>query len=340
MGKLLPRSYFFFRNDHNLSFLLLTLAVWWSGIAGRDLYLLPGLAFITLLGINAYRNEPVHGQFDDLSTRFFSHRFVLGFLVFQGFIFFIFTILKYYSFSWNAWDVGNHSNMLYNISQGEFYSSILGVHNLADHFSVSMSPLALLYMLEPSTHWMTLAKTTAYISVPIFLYRIRMQTGIKPGTAIRDTALISCAWLLFYAPALNSLYYEFQPSSLALPFVLYAFLCLQREHWIRFGLTMVFLLGFKEHLGSVWIGLGIYLMLSTPRKKLGLFLVAAGALVVYLVMFQVMQYFRNYEASWSMGVAPFEDIPKKLVYLFKLLAPLGFLPLIHWRLGILAAPAV
>ena len=41
-----------------------------------------------------------------------------------------------------------------------------------------------------------------------------------------------------------------------------------------------------------------------------------------------------------MPFGPFVDIPGKLIYLFKILMPLGFLPLIFWRFGIIAGPAI
>ena len=53
-----------------------------------------------------------------------------------------------------------------------------------------------------------------------------------------------------------------------------------------------------------------------------------------------MPYFRNFEESWSMPFGPFQDIPGKLIYLFKILIPLGFLPLIFWRFGVIAGPAI
>ena len=146
--------------------------------------------------------------------------------------------------------------------------------------------------------------------------------------------------MLFYAPALNSLYYEFQPSALAPPFILYAFLCFQRKQWFVFWIVMIVLLGFKEHLGAVWIGFGCYMVLSTPFKKTGFFLIVAGIIAIYLIMFQVMPFFRNYEASWSMVIGPFQDIQAKLIYLFKILIPFAFLPVIHWRFGIMAGPAI
>ena len=103
---------------------------------------------------------------------------------------------------------------------------------------------------------------------------------------------------------------------------------------------MIILLGFKEHLGAVWIGFGCYMVLLTTYKKTGLFLIAAGIVAIYLIIFQLMPYFRNYEESWSMAIGPFQDIPAKLVYILKILIPLYFLPVIFWRIGILAGPAI
>ena len=103
---------------------------------------------------------------------------------------------------------------------------------------------------------------------------------------------------------------------------------------------MIVILGFKENLGAVWIGFGCFMVLATPNKKMGFFLISGGIISIYLIMFHVMPYFRNFEESWSMPVGPFQDIPGKLIYLFKILIPLGFLPLIFWRFGIIAGPAI
>ena len=53
-----------------------------------------------------------------------------------------------------------------------------------------------------------------------------------------------------------------------------------------------------------------------------------------------MPFYRNYEDSWSMVIGPFQDIPEKIVYLIKILIPFGFIPLIFWRFGIIAGPAI
>ena len=317
----------------------ITLILWWLGIAGRDIYLLPAIVF---LGICIFQIRK--GEFSNNSINWINDysnkRCLIAFYWIHVGLYLLTTILKYYSFRWNIWDVGSYSNMLFNISQGRFYSSYLGSHNWADHFTPSLSPLSLFYSLAPSTHWLTLAKTIAYLSVPLLIYKICRESFQNKERAWSVTIILGAAWMLFYAPALNSLYYEFQPSALAPPFILYAFLCFQRKQWLRFWLTMFVLLGFKEHLGAVWIGFGCFMVLATPNKKMGFILISGGIISIYLIMFQVMPYFRNYEESWSMALGPFQDIPKKLIYLFNILIPLGFLPLIFWRFGIMAGPAI
>ncbi len=316
-----------------------TVLVWWSGLAGRDFYLLPALIFLGFCVYQIQTKQPPKITTKWIKSSYSKHWLVTLFLV-HVVLYLVTTILKYYSFRWNIWDVGNFSNMLYNISQGRFYSSYLGSHNWADHFWPSMSPLALLYLWIPSTHWVTLTKTIAYLSVPLLICKICRESFQNKEQAWSVTVILGAAWMLFYAPALNSLYYEFQPSALAPPFILYAFLCFQRKQWLRFWLTMFVLLGFKEHLGAVWIGFGCFMVLATPNKKMGFFLIVGGIISIYLIMFQVMPYYRNYEDSWSMALGPFQDIPKKLIYLFKILIPLGFLPLIFLRFGIIAGPAI
>jgi len=328
-----------FTQNLTLSWLAITLLVWWIGIAGRDLFLLPALIFIGIYSYHLWKKQAFK-----ISTKWINSpsgkRWLISLFLVHVLLYLAITLLKYYSFRWNVWDVGGFSNQLYNISQGSFYSSYLGSHNWADHFSPSMSPLALLYLLTPSTHWVTVAKAVAYLSVPLLIFKICQEAFQSKEQAWCATVILGVAWLLFYAPAINSFYYEFQSSALAPPFILYGFLNYQRKQWLRFWLSMIILLGFKEHLGSVWIGFGCYMVLVTTNKKTGLFLIAAGIVAIYLVMFQVMPYFRNYEESWSMPIGPFQDIPAKLLYIFKILIPLSFLPVLFWRTGILAGPAI
>ena len=92
-------------------------------------------------------------------------------------------------------------------------------------------------------------------------------------------------------------------------------------------------------MGVVLIGFGLF-GIGQSRYSSGFILAGIGLLVTYLMIFQVMPYFRDYQAFGNTHIAPFQDLLGKAIYLVKLLWPLCFLPLIYWRYGVLAAPAI
>jgi hypothetical protein len=57
-----------------------------------------------------------------------------------------------------------------------------------------------------------------------------------------------------------------------------------------------------------------------------------------------MPYYRNYAPAWTTGnienISLFNDVLGKSIYLAKLLIPFGFLPIIYWKYGIIAGPAI
>ena len=294
---------FFKKNKIGLNFLIVGILVWWSGLAGRDLYMAPvlmGLLIMTFQVWNAKVFQEIFGCGDSVQTQT-PPRTLMCLLFFHGFLLAMTAIFKQYSYQWNIWDVGIYSNILFNISNGEFFSSYYQSHNWADHFTPSMSFISLLYWLYPSTHWMTLSKVLAFIISPLIIWKICCNIFQHKNHAYFFGVVLGLYWLFFYAPIVNSLYFAFHPSALAAPAIFYAFLCLKNKKWLQLAFTLLFLIGLKEHLGSVWIGFGLYMILNTPHKKSGTFLVISGTFIIVLVMWVVMPYFRNYEPHWATG---------------------------------------
>jgi len=102
---------------------------------------------------------------------------------------------------------------------------------------------------------------------------------------------------------------------------------------------MLFLLGLKEHMGVILIGFGLF-RIAQKNYSTGLIFAVLGTLITYLMIFHIMPFFRDYQVFGNTQIAPFQDLPGKTHYLLKLLCPLGFLPLVFWRYGILALPAI
>ena len=327
----------------------LTFITWWSGIAGASLYAIPSLL---LVGFSIY--AIIKGQYFLIITKLYNNykewisfqkykKMILAIFALQSFLWFSYVILKYYSFNLFTLDAGYHSNILYNISNGDFFSSVFNMHNLGEHFTLSMSFIALFYKLVPSINWMMGFKIIAYLS-SVYLIFLIIKDELKEYHKYWMVFIVfAVMWLFLYRPIINTVRYEFQASCLAPPFILMSFLFLKKEKWIPFVFTMIFLLGFKEHLGSVWIGFGCYKILKNPRNISGYIILMIGVLSIYLIMFEIKSYFRGTTSGYNDVnlIAPFKDIGEKIFYfLIYLLSPLMFLPLIFWKNGIMAMPAI
>lgn len=327
----------------------LTFITWWSGIAGASLYAIPSLL---LVGFSIY--AIIKGQYFLIITKLYNNykewisfqkykKMILAIFALQSFLWFSYVILKYYSFNLFTLDAGYHSNILYNISNGDFFSSVFNMHNLGEHFTLSMSFIAVFYKLVPSINWMMGFKIIAYLS-SVYLIFVIIKDELKEYQKYWMVFIVfAVMWLFLYRPIINTVRYEFQASCLAPPFILMSFLFLKKEKWIPFVFTMIFLLGFKEHLGSVWIGFGCYKILKNPRNISGYIILMIGVLSIYLIMFEIKSYFRGTTSGYNDVnlIAPFKDIGEKIFYfLIYLLSPLMFLPLIFWKNGIMAMPAI
>ena len=312
----------------------ISLIVWMLGIGGSDLYALPALIGIIIL----FREIIIIDRpLPFIPLSFNNSLFIILYLLLI-LIVLAKTLLSLYSFRWNIFDVGSYSSVVFNFSKGLNYNSFLQIPATADHFTPSLALFAPLYWIEATVHWLTFAKALSYLSIPLVVY---YWLADKTESNFRFT--LSCLFglwmLMLYKPAVRSGFFEFSPSSLAPPFIILSFLLMEKRRWFLFSLTMIFLIGLKEHMGVVLIGFGLFGIVQS-RYSSGFILAGIGFLVTYLMIFQVMPYFRDYQAFGNTHIAPFHDLPGKAIYLVKLLWPLCFLPLIYWRYGVLAAPAI
>ena len=331
---------------HGLRWFILAILVWWSGLAGRDLYLAVVLVGMLIMTYNISRANSFKNIFIDIDTfkDWFSTQKLFWLLFLQGTVLAATAVFKLYSFQWNIWDVGIYSDIIFNTSKGNFYSSYNLSHNWGDHFTPSMSFLSIFYWIYPSSHWMTLSKVLAIIVCPLLIWKICENVFVGKKQVYYVGLTLSLFWLFFYAPIVNSSYFAFHPSSLAAPAIFYSFLCLQKKEWWRLVLIFIFLIGLKEHLASVIIGFGLYMILNNYQKKSGVLLVIIGISVIVIIMWFIMPYYRNFGPAWTTGnienISLLNDLIGKLIYLNKLLIPFAFLPIIFWRYGIIAGPAI
>ncbi|MBF0238804.1 MAG: DUF2079 domain-containing protein [SAR324 cluster bacterium] len=322
--------------------------IWWLGPGGDDLFLLPVLFWFVYSMSLLQQNQTVVMAHSiklmmDWCVSASGKRKLILVLILQSLVWLCFSILKYYSFQLHIWDSGIYSNILYNLSRGDFYLSYFNEHNLADHFTPSLWVLAPLYKIYPSIHWLMLAKTLAYVFTPVLFYRLSHLIYRSENKAWLVSLFLGSLWLLFYTPVVSSMRYEFQVTSLAPPAIVYSMICVQQRHWLRFWGSMVFILGLKESTGSVWIGIGIFMIVNRQNIKTGWLLFVGGIVAMIAIMFYVMPFFNHFQIvdkSPERMINLFFHWDQKLIYSIKLIYPLAGLPLFYWKKGILAGPAI
>jgi len=314
--------------------LWISLILWMLGIVGPDIYVLPLLIGLILLFKELIINDK-HLPF--ISTSF-NHSIVKTFYILLVLIVLAKTLLSLYSFRWNIFDVGSYSSVVYNLSNGLNFNSFLQIPATADHFTVSLAIFVPLYWLGATVHWLTFAKALSYLSVPLVVFLwLKNKTDKNWGFVV--SFLFGLWILMLYKPAVRSSFFEFSPSSLAPPFIILSFMLMEKSRWFLFTITMLFLLGLKEHMGVILIGFGLF-GIAQKNYRTGLIIAVFGLLITYLMIFHIMPFFRDYQAFGNTQIAPFHDLPGKAYYLLKLLCPVGFLPIVFWRYGILALPAI
>ena len=84
-----------------LLWLWITLLVWWSGLAGRDFFLVPALIFVGIYTYQIWNKKP-----SIITTKWtnssYAKRWLISLFLVHVVLNLVITILKYYSFSWNV----------------------------------------------------------------------------------------------------------------------------------------------------------------------------------------------------------------------------------------------
>ena len=95
-------------------------------------------------------------------------------------------------------------------------------------------------------------------------------------------------------------------------------------------------------MGIVPLGFGCYLVLQRKEQLwIGLVLIVLGLTALFSITYGLIPFFRGNQPSWSVPALDFwGNLPGKAAYNWKLLFPLAFLPLLYFRIGIMAGPAI
>jgi uncharacterized membrane protein len=258
-----------------------------------------------------------------------------------------------------AFDLGFFDQTVYLISKGQApISSLHGFHVLADHASVILYPLALLYLVWPDPHMLLGAQASALAGGAWAVWKLSQGAGLARGQALGLTA----AYLSFPL-VLTANLFDFHPDVFVVLALLLAVLAARQSRPVAFCVWVAIALSCKEILSLTVAAMGLWLLLFERKQFYGLVALVSGALWFVVSTKLLIPYFGNGRlpsgaehylylgtGPWQMMVTAVTDPQVVLArllstgavkYLTLILVPLAWG--LHWRTAaplLAAAPAI
>jgi len=259
-----------------------------------------------------------------------------------------FTILNHHRLGTTAFDLGIYNNLMYNAIHGHpFRVPILfpaGGNNLASHAEFGVLWFIPFYALHPGPETMLVAQAVllGFAAVPLYLFAATQLS--RPMAAV-----VAVAYLLF-PPLHGPNFYDFHWLTLTPFFHFWLFYAIAtRRRWLTV-VMMVFLYSLREDVAVDLIGLGLFLVLTRIRPRLGLIMTVVSAVWFAVDRGVIMPlagswYFQNhYSGLFADGESSFGSVIKtilsnplffvtsfmsqgKLEYVLHMVVPLALLPL-------------
>lgn len=270
------------------------------------------------------------------------------------------TILKHEAFQTTAFDLGNMDQAVWNSLRGRFLpftnwgeeGSRLAYH--VDPILILISPLYLIYS-DPKTLLVFQTVIVALGALPIF-WLAREKFGECPVALV-----FPLVYLLF--PALEAAnLFDFHPTTLAASLSAYAFYYLYRRRYGWFFPFALLLMACKEEMPLLVVMMGLYALLIQRNGRMGLTIISLGVAWFIVAVYIIIPHYNpqgespylaayGYLGGGSLGILKGlltrPDliisnlfIRDKALYLWGLLAPVAFFPLLAPQILSLSLPTL
>lgn len=339
-------------------------------IFSRIIFILSELIFLTIVVVI---NRIENNYFEKIISLIKKYKYET-LLIISSFTYFIYytlaSFLRYNNFFTGRFDLGNMDQTVWNTINGRIFQftdpngteiiSRLAFH--ADFILILLSPLYLLWS-NPKMLLITQSLILSLGAVFIFLignYLLKDK---------RLSYVLSFAYLINPALGYTNLY-DFHPVTLATTFLLASFYFILKKNY-KFFIIFALLSGLtKEHVWGIVALLGIYIIFSNLKEHefkikidriliIGIITILTSTYMFYFLIWNAIpaQYGGNHfalsyysefgnsasEVAKNILLNPLKTIstalsPDRLKYLFDILSPVGFLPLLSPLIVILSAP--
>ncbi|MBN2303124.1 MAG: DUF2079 domain-containing protein [Anaerolineae bacterium] len=268
---------------------------------------------------------------------------VIALILLYILVFSVFTIGRYARYNATGWDLGIFTQLTWNASQGRPLQNTLAEHDTmlaihAPYITVILAPLM----------WLWADPRLMLIAQSVILGLGAWPIARLAGRTFREgwiPPLFAALWVLY--PALGWMNrWDFHEIAPAATFFAFAFDAADRRAWRETDIWLILALLCKEEIGLNVAFFGLYMWLRYDRPRLPcLMWLFSGTAWFVIHAFVVFPNLRGADNGlpihanrynwlihgtprgiWDYLTGP--DLGRKLGYLFKILAPLAFVPLI------------
>ncbi|MGL5083203.1 MAG: DUF2079 domain-containing protein [Microcoleaceae cyanobacterium] len=212
-------------------------------------------------------------------------------------ILFLCSSLRHALFQSTAFELGIYDQVAYLISQGKPpISSFLEIHHMGNHAAWVMYPVALLYRIYPSVHWLFLIQS---ISLAIGAWPT-WSLANHAGLGSRLSTSVALTYLL-YPVIFNVNLFDFHPEVMALPAILGAILAARLDKIIWFYLAIIWVLGCKDALALTVVAMGIWLYFFDKKRPYGAIALLLGSAWFIIAVQGIIPYFKDGRGPGGVG---------------------------------------
>ena len=245
--------------------------------------------------------------------------------------------IRHQALETRAFDLGIFSQAVWNTTQGNFlYSSLKeGICLLGDHVSPVLAFIVPIYKFLPDPRILLVLQMFATAFNVLLIRRICKFKGLS--------AIATLFFLLayiFYVPVRGPLYEDFHPEILVEPFMLGAFLFLEKKNYGKFLFCSLIVLLGKESMAGIVFMLGFYGLITKKNAPVSLLTMFTAVLVFVFDVKWVVPFFshKSYlykgfylylaQGHWSELIKIIASLDS-LEYLTRVFSPLVFLSFFH-----------